>query len=44
MNIDSVKERLRKMKALADFGYGGERAAAERLIGEICAKHGISID
>ena len=44
MNIDSVKERLRKMKALADFGYCGERAAAERLIGEICAKHGISID
>lgn len=44
MNVDSLKERLRKMKALADFGYGGERDAAERLIGEICEKHGISID
>ena len=44
MNVDSLKERLRKMKALADFGYGGERDAAERLISEICAKHGISID
>ena len=44
MDLESLKERLRKMKALADFGYGGERDAAERLITEICAKHGISID
>ena len=29
MDVDSLKERLRKMKALADFGYGGERDAAE---------------
>ena len=44
MDLESLKERLRKMKALADFGYSGERDAAERLITEICAKHGISID
>ena len=44
MDLESLKERLRKMKTLADFGYGGERDAAERLITELCLKHGISID
>lgn len=44
MELEGLKERLRKMKALADFGYGGERDAAERLITELCLKHGISID
>lgn len=44
MDLERIKERLRKMKALADFGCGGERDAAERLIREMCEKHGISID
>lgn len=44
MDLERIKERLRKMKALADFGCGGERDAAERLISEMCEKHGISID
>ena len=44
MDADKLKERLRKMKALADFGIGGERDAAERLIREITAKYGITLD
>ena len=44
MDADALKERLRKMKALADFGSGGERDAAERLIRELCTKYGISLD
>lgn len=44
MDLERIKDRLRKMKALADFGYGGERDAAERLIREMCEKHDISID
>ena len=44
MDIERLKERLGKMKALADFGIGGERIAADRLIHKICAKYGISID
>lgn len=44
MDIERLKERLGKMKALADSGIGGERTAADRLIHKICAKYGISID
>ena len=44
MDIDSLKERLRKMKALADAGYAGERDAAEHLLRKICSKHGLSLD
>ena len=44
MDIDALKERLRKMKALADFGIGGERDAADRLIHELCTKYGTSLD
>ena len=41
MDIDALKERLAKMKALADCGIGGERTAADHLIREICAKYGL---
>ena len=44
MDIERLKERLGKMKALADFGIGGERDTAERLIKELSAKYGISLD
>ena len=44
MNLDDLKQRLSKMKALANAGTGGERAAADRLIRKICSKYGISID
>ena len=43
MDADALKERLRKMKALADFGIGGERDAADRLLRELCTKYGISL-
>ena len=44
MDIEQIKERLAKMKALAERGDGGERDAAERLLRQIAAKHGISLD
>ena len=44
MDTNKLKERLRKMKALADFGIGGERAAAENLIRKLAAKYGMSLD
>ena len=44
MDLEQIKERLAKMKALAERGVGGERDAADRLLREIAAKHGISLD
>lgn len=44
MDLEQIKERLAKMKALAERGVGGERDAAERLLRDIAAKHGISLD
>lgn len=44
MDIERIKERLVKMKAMAERGVGGERDAADRLLREIAAKHGISLD
>ena len=44
MDLEQIKERLAKMKALAERGVGGERDAAEHLLQEIAAKHGISLD
>ena len=44
MTRDEILERLRKMKALADHGVGGERENAELLLAEIAAKHGIDLD
>ena len=36
MDADALKERLRKMKALADFGIGGERDAALQAVRNSC--------
>lgn len=44
MDLERIKERLVKMKAIAERGVGGERDAADRLLREIAAKHGISLD
>ena len=44
MNIEELKARLRKMKALADRGEGGERDVAERMIEEIAARYGLLLD
>ena len=44
MNIEEIKGRLMKMKALANAGVGGERANAEQLLEELAAKYGINLD
>ena len=44
MNIDEIKARLMKMKALANAGVGGERANAEKLLIELAEKYGINLD
>lgn len=44
MNIEEIKRRLMKMKALANAGVGGERANAEKLLEELAARHGINLD
>ena len=44
MNIEELKERLRKLKALTDRGEGGERDVAEQLLKEIARKYGINLD
>ena len=43
MNIEEIKSRLMKMKALANAGVGGERANAEKLLEELAAKYGIDL-
>lgn len=44
MTVEEIKSRLMKMKALANAGVGGERANAEKLLAELAAKYGISLD
>lgn len=44
MNIEEIKRRLMKMKALANAGVGGERANAEKLLVELAEKYGINLD
>lgn len=44
MTRDEILERLRKMKALASRGVGGERKNAERLMALIAAEYGIDLD
>lgn len=44
MKLDEIKDRLMKMKALANAGVGGERANAEKLLAEIAARYGISLE
>ena len=43
MNLEEIKSRLMKMKALANAGVGGERANAEKLLAELAAKYGIDL-
>ena len=44
MNLEEIKSRLMRMKALADAGVGGEQANAEKLLVELAAKYGINLD
>lgn len=40
----SIKDRLRKIQALAEGGYAGEAVAAKRKLDILCREYGISID
>ena len=42
MNKDKIINRIMKVKALADRGTDGERAAAEKLLKELMDKYGIT--
>lgn len=44
MKFNEIKDRLMKMKALANAGVGGERANAEKMLAEIAARYGISLE
>lgn len=41
---ESIKDRLRKIQALAEGGYAGEAEAAKRILESLCHQHGISMD
>ncbi len=40
----SIKDRLRKIQALAESGYAGEAEAAKRKLDLLCRQYGISIE
>lgn len=42
--METITERLRKIHALAESGVEGERASAQRLLGQLCAKHGVTVE
>lgn len=42
--IDKIKNKLRKLKALADRGVDGEADNAQRLLAEVAEKYGIILD
>ena len=42
--IDKIKNKMRKLKALADRGIDGEADTAQRLLAEVAEKYGISLD
>ena len=44
MSIAELKAKLLKMKALAERGEGGERDTAERMIADIAARYGLSLE
>lgn len=42
--MESIKDKLRKIKALADAGVAGEAKAAQYQLEKLLSKHNISID
>ena len=44
MSIEELKAKILKMKALAERGESGEREVAERMIEEIAARYGLSLE
>ena len=43
-DYESIKDRLRKIQALAEGGYAGEAEAAKRILENLCRQHGVSMD
>ena len=43
-DYESIKDRLRKIYALAEGGYAGEAEAAKRILENLCRQHGVSLD
>jgi hypothetical protein len=41
--FDSLKDKLKKLKALAERGCGGEKENAQRLLERLCAANGIDL-
>jgi len=41
---ETIREKLRRIAALAESGVGGERETAKRLLDELCRKHGVTLD
>lgn len=41
---ECIKDRLRKIQALAEGGYAGEAEAAKRILENLCRQHGVSMD
>ena len=42
-DFDSLKDKLKKLKALAERGCGGESENARRLLERLCAANGIDL-
>ena len=41
---DSIMEKLRKIKALAENGVGGERIAAQEALDRLLKEHGLTLE
>lgn len=41
--FESLKDKLKKLKALAERGCGGEAENAQRLLERLCAANGIDL-
>lgn len=43
-SLESIKNRLRKLQALAEKGYRGEASAAKAMLDKLCKQYGISLE
>lgn len=43
-SFESIKNKLRKLQALAEKGYKGEAEAAKRMLDKLCKQYGVSIE
>ena len=43
-NYESIREKLKKLLALAESGVGGERENARRMFEDLCRKYGVEAE